>query len=707
MTIKRRAIIKWLTACVGNIARAQESPVENKAATADSGAVVHEVWSRDLRLGLSAEGHVVRLKLGPGGAERAFRARTVLSGCRPVGPVQHRDWNGGAEFVRTFVHEKTLRQCRVLERFSPAETSVRWTVEVEGSGEAWSTPIETQLAWLDVSKAKFWTAWDNPPGALAGWNDPLVPAQFATSAYRYGGFVRDKNSFCLPIATIVEDGADLGLSLVQSPEDVLLALQLRTTGLGDVFLTRTDHRIQAGRPVRFAMDLLAHEADCRAGLGWMVQRYQRFFEPGNPRAYQLDGCGTYSSYQGDLDTAKFQKMGFSLNWNARFDWPFHGLNIPLVDAATTWPSWYQEQRSIGLWRKYEQKMKSLGFHVLEYFVTTEGGNYIEDIPPMRKAKSDQDLWRDANDFIHYAIPDAVVRERDGSIRHASWFKNVVLDPGEPVWQEYLLRQARHMVKELPESDGICIDVIHWLATYNPNRDDGVSWVDDRPARSLLSSWKELLPKLASILHQAGKCVYASPLVRRLDVCEYLDGFYDEYGQEAHILNQCGLLGLRKPVIGWTSDIDSLRPDPDALFQRHLHMGVFPAVPYPSADHCIRPDPWAEQYYLDYGPLLSAMRGKRWVLLPRVVTVVGETAKANLFEVPGGFALPVTFGGDKEEAKVVLRHLARITGEKPLSIQALQPGRPEAVPVASSREHDALVLNVPLHRGCALIRIQCA
>jgi hypothetical protein len=52
-------------------------------------------------------------------------------------------------------------------------------------------------------------------------------------------------------------------------------------------------------------------------------------------------------------------------------------------------------------------VKKDGFHVLEYFVATECGNYIQKDPPPRKAKSDDDLWKDANGFIHYAIPAAV------------------------------------------------------------------------------------------------------------------------------------------------------------------------------------------------------------------------------------------------------------------------------------------------------------
>jgi len=34
-------------------------------------------------------------------------------------------------------------------------------------------------------------------------------------------------------------------------------------------------------------------------------------------------------------------------------------------------------------------------------------------------------------------------------------------------------------------------------------------------------------------------------------------------------------------------------------QRHLHVGVFPTAPYPSNNHCITPQPEADQLYCDY------------------------------------------------------------------------------------------------------------
>lgn len=120
------------------------------------------------------------------------------------------------------------------------------------------------------------------------------------------------------------------------------------------------------------------------------------------------------------------------------------------------------------------------------------------------------------------------------------------------------------------------------------------------------------------------------------------------------------------------DINTLRPDPDALFQRHLHMGVFPTVPMPGADHTIPKDPWADKCYFAYGPLLNAIRGKRWVLKPHVISV--QAAHANLFQVPGGYAIPITFANNVNEVTVTLRDFLE-PGEQIAGLTALNPAKP--------------------------------
>ena len=107
---------------------------------------------------------------------------------------------------------------------------------------------------------------------------------FRSDNPRLGWCPFDGNLICLPLVSVLEPETDTGLSLVLSPEDTSRELTLRTTSSGRLTFTRTCHRIDARRPVKFAMDLVAHEADWRGSLRWMTARYPQFFEPANPLA---------------------------------------------------------------------------------------------------------------------------------------------------------------------------------------------------------------------------------------------------------------------------------------------------------------------------------------------------------------------------------------------------------------------------------------
>ena len=116
--------------------------------------------------------------------------------------------------------------------------------------------------------------------------------------------------------------------------------------------------------------------------------------------------------------------------------------------------------------------------------------------------------------------------------------------------------------------------------------------------------------------------------------------------------------------------------------------------------------WMEprQYYPAYGPLLDAMRGKKWVLVPHCVEVAGGAAKVNLFKVPGGYAMPACFGGKAEFAVVIIRS---IPGLDNLKYSAIHPGAETAVSatILSKRKDGATRLRVPLPGGCAMVTLR--
>jgi len=573
---------------------------------------------------------------------------------------------------------------------------------VVGMGDPWSVPIETIIEWPEPARARFWTAWGDPRVEQAReWSDPLEPVPFLDRQLRYGSTTFQRSDgFCLPLATVLEAADDLGVTVALSPEDLLLDMDLRVTAGGGIVFSRTKHRISASSPVRFSMDIVSHAADWRGGPAFLARKYPAFFDPPNPSAHALAGCGAYSGYEGELDAWKCHSMAFRANWKASFDFPHMGMFLPPVGDDEEWIDFRGVPTSIRHLRDYSRRMREMGFHVLNYFNVTEYGAYFKYPPPPRKAKDDADLWKDANDFLFQVLGEAILPGPEGK-PIGSWCGCVAMDPGEPVYRDFLAEQARRHVEKLPDSSGICIDRMDWITFYNSRRDDGVSWVDGKPARSLFISWRDVIGKIGPIFHDARKAIFGNPHVKRLELMREFDGIYEEFTYDGFNLNLCGLLGMRKPVLGWTAVTDNLRPDPDAFFQRFLYLGVFPTAPLPENDHTINPDPWAERYYLDYGPLLDGLVGKRWVLEPRPIEVVSGGAKANLFEVPGGYAVPVVLGGDSRSARVRIRGLG---SRGDWRVEVLHPGKREPSPLRADVESGDLALDVPLVRGCALLRV---
>ncbi|OOQ57792.1 hypothetical protein [Mucilaginibacter pedocola] len=80
----------------------------------------------------------------------------------------------------------------------------------------------------------------------------------------------------------------------------------------------------------------------------MTKNFSTYFLPEEPLVNTIAGCAAYSSYEGELDTAKYRKMAFSLNWKASLDFPYMGAFIPPVKT--------KDEK----WLKYKQRGVQVG-----------------------------------------------------------------------------------------------------------------------------------------------------------------------------------------------------------------------------------------------------------------------------------------------------------------------------------------------------------
>jgi hypothetical protein len=696
----------------------------------------YSVKAPGLTINLNERGRIA------GTSVAALKGWTRLGGCRQVGEVAAKKLAGGGYAFTRQLADAQNHSALVTDLFTPTKDSIRWEVEITSDDKPWSTAIRTEFRYPATPESRFWTTWGHPDNDPKQWADPLAWQPFAdrTWGYQFLDYTQmgsmAKRKISIPMFIVAEPRQDAALTFMQSPEDTLLDLSLSETSTGNIRFQREKYRLGKGRTVRFHMDLAAHPADTRAGLGWVVARYPQFFNPGIARADELSGSCAYSGNENPIDVAAFKKMGFAYNWKLSDDFPYMGNFIPPVKSmdekwtrscAEPAPPGKGCETSCRQMNDYAKYMKQNGFAVLSYFNVTEyGKNMPWPIPP-KQAKADADLWKNPADYLYHGGMERAVLMDGSRPFYSNCYGAVIVDPGETSYMNHIVEQVRRNNVMLPDVDGICIDRLDWLGHYNERGDDGVSWVNGKPGRSLFVSFERLADKIAPELHKSGKVLFLNNCTPRIEVIGRGDGIFaewasDVWGLEVYV-NYTALAAVRKPACLWTAPGEAS----DFYLQRCLYLGVYPIAPYPSNNHCLGPSaegqnmvknlyatgkdnqfiptPAAaaspEGLSMAYGPLLTAMRGKKWVLAPHCVETATPNVKVNLFEVPGGYVLPVSFGGKAESATVQIRN---IPGLEELKAVALHPGVDATAPVASRLKGGVLTLTVPLVRGCAMVKL---
>ncbi|MDR3715729.1 MAG: hypothetical protein P4L51_23195 [Puia sp.] len=702
--------------------------------------------TRGLSVRVSAEGHIVGIRTG-GGEQKPVDLFTAMDGCVVTGkPTLRLCENGAIELSKEMRNDSLGTACWLVERLIPTKSSIRWELDIIGTGKPWGTVIHTRLAYPVKKQSAFWTSWGEPPyrpnerdtswqkalanraGGSNRWIDPLIATPFCDSRFYYGapyleygqprvGFCpMGDNLFCIPMYSILEPSENAGMTLVLSPEDNIIDLTMETTAAGEVSFSRLFNRIAKGDTLRLHMDLVGHGADWRSGLAWMSRRYPGYFFPKGVMAGRYGGTGAYSDHSSDFDATKMKKMAFTVNWQASFDFPYMGMFLPPVGGDEKWTRYGNGLTSIRGMNAYAASMKQKGFFVFNYFNVTEFGANIKYPYTVRYTPADSS-WKDDNEFLYGQLSSAILKvpgalnlkgiiypkTRPGGPFY-TWGDGVIMDCGDPVYRAYLLNQAKRHIEEIPDAFGICIDRMDWLRMFNFQADDGITWFDGKPVRSLISSFKRLLNDMGPLMHRAGKSILVNNHDKRIDLLKEVDGIFDEFTYSGIALNTSALLCTQKPALGWTDDAATVKSEgEDAFFQRYLYMGMFPMCPFPGNDHSIRPNPLTDQWYLDYGQLMNLMKDRQWVLKPGVISVRNDEAKANVFKTPRGYVIPVVYaqnGVDQVDVSLTDPSL----GGKHLAVMAYHPGIDDPVTVTYTRVGNKITMSIPLVRQCSMVLI---
>ncbi len=702
------------------------------------------VDSKNISIELDRTGKIISIDYNDGIGKRSIIAYTQLQSFAAKSSIVSQQVTGKlVQFVHQLYSDSFHQSCTLTETFTADNAGINWKISIKGAGKNFSVPIKTVVEYPSTSSTQFWTTWGAPPidsskfdAALIkqlqpgtatnksqSWIDPLIPVPITDQQYFYGappfeykdvkqGFIPlQHNLFAMPLALLQEQNENKAFSVILSPDDPVINLQMQTSSNGRVSFERLFNRIGKHSTISFETRLVVHDKGWRSALAVFSNLYPGYMYPKNSLANKMGGTAAYSNFFDDFDADKMKRMAFTVNWQASFDFPYMGMFLPPVKSNEQWERFGGGTISVAAMDAYAKRMKQKGFYVLSYFNVTEFGAEVRYPFTPTMSATDTALWKYCNNYLYTKFPEAFIQvdkkvnitnDLDSKTVYGgpyfSWKNAVAMDCGEKNYKAFLLEQARQHIRKIPSSFGICIDRLDWLRFFNQNADDKISWFDNRPARSLVNSWKSLMEELGPIMHQAGKVIFVNNHYKRVDLLKHADGILDEFTNATTPLNTTAFLTLYKPALGWTPNKDIiLNEGGDYFMQKYLYLGVFPMCPFPGNDHALQPDPVIDQLYLDYGTMMSQLKEKQWVLEQGIIEAEG--AKANIFKTKNGYAIPVVYGeSDHAVIKLRLRHFL----QKGIVFKVIHPGVEKPISITPTINKDVLTFNIPLIRGAAML-----
>lgn len=588
-------------------------------------------------------------------------------------------------------HSKVMTTIRhnLYKETSPQDTSFGISIALTLGAESWqiwmpwSHPLHKNVLQEDHSEEGNLANADNQRVKAGAWVDPLVPQPLLDydKTYYFGalpwtlknpqlGIVPEHENLCvIPMVTLINPSEERAYTIYQQLDDEIVDLEIRIENGSKIHFRHLHQRLGDSRKIAHTYHLIEHSATWRAGLAQITKRHPEYFYPSINHANEISGLGAYSTFGPNIDLAKMRAMGFGVNWKASFDFPYMGQFLPPVEAGREWTGFHGDPVSITKMAEYAKKMRSEGFHVLNYFNVFEFGTAMNNNP-----RTDIDYnWQDPVRFFETNFPNAALKAMEGepvcngyeplrgSGAYTSWEGCVVVDPDNNDYTTFLIEQIQRHLDHIADSSGICIDRLDWTRLFNSDSDDGISFANNTKVKSMLVSWKRIIGRIASLVHSANKVVWVNNHNKRIDTMLHVDGIFDEFSYKGAALNTTALLTLFKPAIGWVANERQVLNDPDNFFQRYLHMGVLPMAPFPGNDHALLPSPEVDTLYLKYGPLFKALIGCTWVLDEFECQIQGKSgSRLNLFKNKDHLVIVITHC--YETTTLTLAHNPMLTEE---------------------------------------------
>jgi len=515
----------------------------------------------------------------------------------------------------------------------------------------------------------------------------------------------------LPSVTLFSAEADVGFTFLldqEIPWVTRIELDQRRRLLAFEF---SHIGLRAGKTAEIALRVFCHRGCWRPGLAAVQKRFPKAFRPLSKKSRVHEGPMAYT-LAGHKEPLKIwrEKMGLAFNEILHFD-DFGEYAPPEPwNCRNLWSPQAPWRKVDGLtWnrlRDYVRRCKDLGIGAYIYI------NFGDCESRLARRKYPGAIMRNewGREIITWVYPDKK--------RHC-----LMMNPDPQFgFSSVILEQAEELIGRLPEMDGFHYDqsAYGWIDTAH---DDGVTWLDDRPAYNMLRGYRRVGRLFRELCDRHGKLIEANGIInfRQLEEVDMLMAETSLSG-----LARYGPLCSQRALIYLATG--------EQGFQWSLKYGAFPHVaPYEWAPQPgMRIEKKLTALYRAYLPINSMLLGATWVLEPDCLTLPRQQKQenfignfiGNFYQLAGGGWLvtllqaprsvhdtgvetgvfPYHPGLPDEEIREGFPVILRFAAAKSIrQIRLLRPSqRPVAVPW--TRQGQRLEITVPRMGACAALHL---
>lgn len=515
-------------------------------------------------------------------------------------------WNGSVESIQTrqyknyaeVIIQKTSQNSTVIYSFRINDISLDWGIAIMNSSDnSVAIAIEFHMPVVNAMSHVFKPC-EDPVRSL-------TDTKLTSSIYR-----RD---ISLPLICLYNNKKNHGLTVVADFEHKKPHLAIMVDNK-DIVYTYTDLRATPEHPLHVSHHLIGHEGDWRPGLKKIMNIYPENFNPKVPVDIHNIWYFLSNPFVREKKIRELQqdKTGW-VEMHGYF--PFYGHYAPKAKSwniisnsdKITLDEWERssgQDNSYHIMNKVIELYHTYGIKVYLYFQVFEA-------------------W---HQWAETYYTSSIAFKASGNPYPAWQLTNLMNPDPSYVWGNYIISQITHILDQYPGADGIFYDRMDYY-NYDYAHDDGITYIDDRPAYMLAFAQEEINKTIFDLCHTKGKSILGNGPTS-IEICKNLDGILAE--SDPTTLQRLQYLALTRPLVFLVKDYTPEQTEMKLKWA--LCCGAFPSITCG--------DSISQGIETLYQPLFNLYKARKWVL-DKEPLKIPQHLMGNIYTLENGdYVIPI-------------------------------------------------------------------